>query len=840
MAKDAVLVSEQLNVLFDGEKGIIKSLSAQGCQFAANEQNTSYPQILGNPQWLGDIFVRTWQTDGSWLEQKTALSDDIRTVTHKDNTVTVCYKGSSSLDGGFKNLDITQTFVLKDNRLEWHISLINTANHTLEIGEISLPFMTNNDFTGLFMKDYPQVRPSDNKQAQKLWHTDRVMQHIHTALHSSYVFLQRPSGDFPALMFNAVGDDSWLETAYQIDSTIGDQFSCTFEGPYYLSICSSAARKTGRWLGTRDYQRYGLCGHSSVLLGIGESRTLSFAFTVAESYEDIGNILYNDGQVVVTVAPSMTAPVDSKIQFALHCKTRPQLWTEANGVQLEEGKVEGDMYFYTLHLSTTGQKRIRVLYGGRQTLLFFFAIPRIAQAVNDHAQFLVKNQYYQNKNDPYGRYHSFLCYDSMYETFFLEGDESWQVAASDEFCLPPAMFLAEKNVVNPNAEEVEIMEEYIDDFLFNVLQNPQTYEVKRGCYWEEERPSGMWNWTKEKASQTSRSFNYILVADIYHSMYKIGALYGLTKRRTPQQYLEMAAKSSIMGFTRGFHTHMAGPGGFGSIWLLRDLKKENSPYYQQLYDICAAFAAQNNADEYPYGSELYTDQTAHHQIYAYMKEFGYTEKEKQTIKVSKALRGGWQPSWYGYGKEQRGSVCCWYGTAHNSYTLTRGFETEKDMQLLSLGFGGMLGFLSCIRQDGRSTGWYTWWPDRQGFDPRSMDTDLGMYALMKIFKSYVTVHPLFGLYGWCCDVEQKGSIIDIVPKDGLQKRLYIDMYDIDIELEKGEIKNVRLDSENKKLSIVMCDPTNLAGRGSATVKSAGVTVFADSNIDFDKVIEIQY
>jgi len=839
MVKELILHGEKLTAKFDAESGVLTSLmSADGCEFIGNANNTSYPEFLAAPQWMGDVLIRTYAGDQRWLTQKTSLSGDIRRVAMEDDTVCIDYTGVSSHNNGLRNVALYQRFTLDGGRLIWELTVKNPTEKQIEIGELSLPFLTNNDFTGLFMKDYPAIRPSDNAEAQRLWHTDRVMQHIHIAHHSSYVFLQRPSGAFPGLLFSPLGDDTALESSYQIDPTIGDQFSCTFEGPYYVSVYSAAARKVGRWLGHRDYQRYGLCGHRSLLLDPGMSQTLAFAFTAIDEYAAIGRTLYEDGQLEVIVAPSMTAPLGTDIRLLLRCKEEPQIMVEANGAQMISLSAEGDEYQYLLKMTTVGQKRVRVRYGSRQTLLYFFAIPETAQAVRDHAQFLIENQYYQNKDDPFGRYHAFLAYDSMYETFFLEGDESWQVAASDEFCLPPAMFLAEKNVCSPNKKEIAVLEEYIDDFLFNVLQNPETYEVKRGCYWEEERPSGQWNWSFEKASQTSRSFNYILVADIYHSMYKIGKLYGLTTHRSPEEYLEMAARSSIMGFTRGFHTHMAGPGGFGSIWLLRDLKAENSPYYEEMYRVCAKFAADNYADPYPYGSELYTDQTAHHQIYAYMKEFGYHDKALQAITVSKALRGGWQPSWYGYGKEQRGSVCCWYGTPHNSYTLLRGYETTRDDELLSLGFGGLLGFLTCLRDGGLATGWYTWWPDRQGFDPRSMDTDLGMYALMKIFKSYVSEHPQFGLYGWCCDTEMKDGILTVIPHDGLQKRLYLAPWSIDIELEKAELKKVTYDPDTRRLTLLLTDPTGLVPQGSGCITVQGRTVMAQDGLPLESEISL--
>ena len=123
-----------------------------------------------------------------------------------------------------------------------------------------------------------------------------------------------------------------------------------------------------------------------------------------------------------------------------------------------------------------------------------------------------------------------------------------------------------------------------------------------------------------------------------------------------------------------------------------------------------AFIAEENAGSiYPFGSELYVDQTSHNQYEAMMRYYGKEEKLDEAYRITAALRGGRQPEWFLYGNEKRGNVCCWYGTPLNSRVLFHGFEHTGDESMLKLGYGGLLSFLTCIRSNGAAHGWYLFW-----------------------------------------------------------------------------------------------------------------------------------
>ena len=355
-----------------------------------------------------------------------------------------------------------------------------------------------------------------------------------------------------------------------------------------------------------------------------------------------------------------------------------------------------------------------------------------------------------------------------------------------------------------------------------------TYEIKRGMYWFEEHPSREpMQWDKQTAEQTTRTFNYPLVANIYHAMYRIGKLHGLVKCRTAKEYLDMCWRTAMKWFETGRHINYGAPAGSNIVNILNDLQHEDPQKYEQLYSKVKQTAQVMEDTPYPFGSELYVDQTAHDQVHALMKYFDRKEKMLQTLQITKALRAGNQPVWFWYGNEKRGNVSCWYAQTLNSRCLLSGFEDTGDYEMLAWAYGGLTSFLTTVQNDGAARGWFLWWPDRMGFDSRSLDTDLGLYGYLRAAKSYVVNDEVFGLVGYGCSIEQdvKGQW-RITPWDGLRKRLACIPLGINIIVEKGEISCLEIDPCNGQLSLELEDSTGLVGEATLRLTGADGAKFS--------------
>lgn len=810
--ENVVLKNKDLKVAIDKRRGIITSVKMNGdslnTEFIGNIENTSYTGIAELNQWLGDIKFRTWdEKSNSWTLELTERSTDIRKTTvidenhfkveyegkkYKSNGVD--YTGMSRKKNALTNISVCEDYYTQDDAIYIDISVKNLNAQPLEIGEMSLPFVSNSDYTGIFedksLEQYERWRGIK----QKIWHEQRVQIFSSVNGSSSYILLQRPKGDFPALLFQTV-NGTGIEAAYQMDPDIGCQWDVTFEGPYYFSLFSTAARKCGKWKWQFDRQAYGINGNSSLILQPYEEKCFHFKMSAVRSLKELPEKLYEAGQVAVQVQPGMVLPIDKEVMVCLKCKDKTELIPVCNHVVFEKVKENENGEFWKIVFKEPGQKKIEVRHGKGKTNLFFYAIGNVEETIKKRADFIIKRHYYENPLDPYHRYHAFLPYDDMVEMLYTTSEESFQVAGLDEHCLPIPMFLAEKNTIYPDQQEINVLEDFIEDSLYNVLQQRDTFLARRSMYYEDKKPSdamGFYKFTKEEAEDLERSFNYNLIANIYLSMYEIGKRYNMLHKRSADEYLEFAYQTAMVGFKLGENKFNGAPAGATIVELLDALKNEKHPGYQNLYNRLKLIAEENANSEYPFGSELYVDQTPHNQYEAMMKYFGYNNKLSEAFRVTLALRTGMQPAWFLYGNEKRGNVCCWYATPLNSRVLYDGFDETGDVDMLRLAYGGLFSFLTCIRSNGAAHGWYLFWPDRNGFDLRSLDTDMGMYGYLKSARSYVIDDPVFGISGYGCEVNRKNEEWIIELYDGIGQYLKANCFGLEISVNFGKISRVIL------------------------------------------------
>ncbi len=104
---------------------------------------------------------------------------------------------------------------------------------------------------------------------------------------------------------------------------------------------------------------------------------------------------------------------------------------------------------------------------------------------------------------------------------------------------------------------METLEAYVSDCLYGDIQNPETFAIRASLYWKERYPSSPWgHWTEGRSQETYRTYNYPHVVNIYHALYRIGKLYGLTQNRTPKEYLTLAYNTAVKWFNTGPWCHV--------------------------------------------------------------------------------------------------------------------------------------------------------------------------------------------------------------------------------------------------------------------------------------------
>jgi hypothetical protein len=843
------LTAGDMIVAFDRRYGSISSITRKGdplgTNFIGNEHNTPGVDV-SNSRWTGDLVTSLWDvTDtnpahrnwsprsnfvmkGKWRPELTGRSGDIRQVSFDGETFAVNYAGTSRNEDGIRSFSLAMKYRSGEGHsLLWDVELHNVTDRTLELGDLGFPLMVNDDL-GEFYRDpetgqpfppdeteHPLRDPSDSfsvyleqyPRIQKQYHEQKVVAHHYIGGHSSYVLIQRPLGDAPFLLLHAVQDTAF-ECVYRDDSSFGEKVYW-WDGPNILAIHSWATRNLRGW-----NKNPWINGHTSLVLQPGEKCACQLRFVFVESYDAIREELYKAGNLGIRVLPAMVVQEDTDAYVELRSKSDvDKIDFLSDNITVKEKKRVDDKTLLTLTFKGRGQKSLKLHYAGRWTNLHFYCIEDIAQLLKARARFIVEREFYENPRDPYHRYHMFLPFDHRTGSTFLDSDEVSEVGGSDaEFGFSEPLFLAEKNVYYPSTKEVATLEAYIADCLFKYIQDPETYTVRASLYWKLRYPSSPWShWTVERAEANYRSYNYAHVMNTYHAMYRIGRRYGLLTRMSPEEYLRMSYRTCLYMFQTVPWGRIGVMGGSNALNILDDLREEGwQEEYRNLLEQIRKCNEVFLNDPYPYSSEYPADTTAQEQVYFFTRYFGNTEKNLKTVQIIKALRGGNQPVWFQYGNDNKGDLTCWYTESTNGWALLRAFEDTGDLDTFIKGYAGVMSVEVDLLPDGMCFAHFISTPGIFDFTPpRTLDGGIAQFGFLKAVKSYVIQDESFGLIGCGCRVERSEQGIRVYPQDGVRKRLRCVPQKINLEVAQGEVDEVAISHDGKRLQLTLSDSTGV-------------------------------
>jgi hypothetical protein len=852
------LTAGDMIVAFDRRYGSISSITKKGdplaTNFIGNEKNTPGVDV-SNSRWTGDLVTHVWEVNdtnpahrnwsprsnfvlkGKWRSELTGRSGDIRRVSFDAETFAVNYEGTSKNEDAIRSFSLAMKYRRGEGHsLLWDVELRNVTDQILELGDLGFPLMVNDDL-GEFYRDpktgqpfppdeteHPLRDPADSfsvyleqyPRIQKQYHEQKVVAHHYIGGHSSYVLIQRPLGNAPFLLLQAMQDTAF-ECVYRDGSSFGEKVYW-WDGPNILAIHSWATKNLRKW----DKNPW-VNGHTSLVLQPGEKWSCQLRFAFVESYDAIREQLCKAGNLGIRVLPSMVVQENTDAFVELKSKSDVEkIDFLSENITVKEKKRVDDKTLLTLSFKGRGQKSLKLHYGDRWTNLHFYCIEDIAQLLKARGRFIVEREFYENPEDPYHRHHMFLPFDHRIGSTFLDSDEVSEVGGSDaEFGFSEPLFLAEKNVYYPSPKEVATLETYVADCLFKYIQNPETYAVRASLYWKGRYPSSPWShWTVERAEATYRSYNYAHVMNIYHAMYRIGRRYGLLTRKSPEEYLRMSYRTCLQMFQTEPWGHVGVMGGSNALNLLEDLGKEGwQKEYSNLLEQIRKCNEVFLNDPYPYASEYPADTTAQEQVYFFTRYFGNTEKNLKTLQIIKALRGGNQPVWFQYGNDNKGDLTCWYTESTNGWALLQGFEDTGDLDTLIKGYAGVMSVEVNLLPDGMCFAHFISTPGIFDFTPpRTLDGGIAQFGFLKAAKSYVIQDDSFGLIGIGCRVESSEKEIRVYPQDGLKKRLRFVPHKIDLEAAQGEVDQVALSDAGKRLELHLSDSTGVVKRAELELK----------------------
>lgn len=783
-----------------------------GFDFAPSDRFTS--RLADGNYRLGDIDLRLREVGApQWRDFSTA---------HKRVAVTPLVKGKGvlasaditpSLGDGFP-LQVTRSWAVTGGKLTLCFTLHNPGSKPIEIGGLGLPMIFDNIISG---------RDLDEAHEQASFYDPYV------GRDGGYLQVTRLNGAGPALLvmpekntpfelYKPILDERHRDMSVEIYND-PEPRNMTFEGFYDWMVAAKGFADT-EWKGVRQWNET-----TSLILKPGMSRTIGLQFVLSPSIRKIEQTLINNGRPVAVGLPGYIVPTDMAAALFIHAAKAVKSVSVFPAGALEIGaahKLKNGWVKYVLTGKIHGRARLTLTYadGEVQTVHYLVTKPE-AEAVADMGRFLTTKQWYENPSDPFHRSPSVMGYDRDTNSIITQDSRVWVAGLSDEGGVGSWLAAIMKQLDNPDPAEVAKLETFANRVLWGKIQvadGDDKYGVHKSVFYydPEHMPEGTYDsrldwktwtsWSKKDAADLGRSFNYPHVAAAWWTLYRLARYRdGMATGQTWQTYLTRAAETIKAMMTKApYYTQFGQMEGGVFVAILKDLRREG------MNDEAAGVEAlmKTRADhwktlKYPFGSEMPWDSTGQAEVYAWMRYFGYEDKAAVTREVILAYDPA-IPHWGYNGSARRFWDFLYagktsrierqlhhYGSSNNAIPLFDSYRVNpEDFYLLRVAYGGLMGSLSNIDENGFSSAAFHSFPDMMKFDAINGDYGVSFFAHAYTAASYLALHPVYGWVGFGGNVVQSGNVVTLSPKDSARSRVFIAPAGLWLTLDAGKIETV--------------------------------------------------
>jgi len=721
-------------------------------------------------------------------------------------------------------LRVVRSWAVADGHLALRFTLSNPGNRAVEVGALGIPLVFNSVITGRSLEQAHRVCNFSDPSISG---------------DGGYVQVTRLDGHGPALLVvpevnapleayrpledarKATGDPVFQERTPRQQ---------TFEG-FYEWMTASLAYQQNEWKGVEQWNPA-----TSFVIQPGESRVIGVRFLVAPSIRGIEQTLAQAGRPVVVGIPGYVLPQDVKGDLLLKAAWAVKSIDvePAGALQVEQaGKTAHGWLRYSIRGVKWGSARLRIVYAnGSQQTVHYRVIKPEAETVDDLGQFLFTRQWYEGAGDPFHRGPSIMSYDRERNQLVLQDTRVWIAGLSDEAGAGSWLAGAMKEFARPQREQVEKLERFVDGVLWGGLQvseGNQKYGVRRSLFYyaPEKMPAGTYDaaldwstwssWKKDDAQGVWRSYNYPHVVAAYWALYRIARYHpGMVTHHDAQWYLRQAEETilAMMRFAEG-QAMLGQMEGSVFLGVLQDLRDEKMDAEAGRLEAAMRKRAEAwKAEPYPFGSEMAWDSTGQEEVYMWCQAFGLDKKAQVTIDAITGYmpaiphwgyNGNARRYWdflYGGKYPRLERQLHHYGSGVNAIPVLDSYRRHpEDLYLLRIGYGGNMGALTGIDQEGFASAAFHSYPDRMAFDPYSGDYGPNFFGHVWTAGSYLVNDPEFGWIAFGGNVEVAGDVVTMEPRDSMRQRVYVEPLGAWLTLDAGRFARVQLHMKSGELDV---------------------------------------
>ena len=775
---------------------------------------------------LGDITLRLRaRAFGEWKNYSSAIARSPVTSLPAATDVLASADLAATLPADIP-LQIIRTWAIDRGKLILRFMLRNKSESPVQVGALGIPMIFNNVL---------------NERTLEQAHAICSFYDPYIGEDAGYLQVTRLSGHGPALLvvpdgktpleaYNPILDrpGRWGAKPVFTDPT---PRGITFEG-FYEWMVHSQAYADNEWKGVEQWNPA-----TMLTLAPGESKTYGVRFLLSDSIRNIEQTLAANDRPVAVGIPGYVLPTDMDGRLFLKYRGKVKSITAepAGSVSFSKDNPLSDWQAYTLHGKTWGRSRVTVIYddGLIQTVHYFVTKPE-SQAITDMGHFLLTKQWFTDPNDPFHRNPSVMTYDREANQIVLQDSRVWIAGLGDEGGAGSWLAAVLKEYVQPNKEEIDKYQQFVDGVLWGGLQHKDgnlQYGVKKSLFYYEpdQMPSNFYrsdfdwsswtSWNKKASERVDRSFDYPHVAAAHWVLYRLARNHqGLVTNHPWEWYLTNAYETA-MAMTRFAGEYAVFGQMEGDIFLeiLSDLKREGwNTQANALESKMRERADRWNQQPYPFGSEMPWDSTGQEEVYAWTKYFGYKDKADITLNAILAYdptiphwgyNGSARRYWdfifgasHKYGRIER--QLHHYGSGINAIPVLSEYrEHPEDFYLLRVGYGGTMGVLTDIDQEGFLAPAFHSFPDMLRFDPVSGDNGPNFFGYAWDTATYVVHHPQFGWLAFGGNIETGEGRIRVQPLDSSRTRVYLAPAGLWLTLDAGQFESIELNPRTGALRL---------------------------------------
>jgi Family of unknown function (DUF5695) len=774
---------------------------------------------------LGDLDLRVRRgKTGEWKDYSTAYRRTPVTVLPTKNGILAAADLTPAFPADMP-LEITRAWMLENGKLVLKFVLQNKTPETVQVGALGIAMIFNNVL---------------NDRSLEEAHAKCSFYDPYIGEDAGYLQVTRLSGRGPALLVVPDGETP-LEAYNPILDNRGTDGPApifhdptprgvTFEGFYDWMIHSQAFAEN-EWKNAEPWNP-----PTMLTLVPGQAKTYKIKFLLSDSIRHLEKTLEADGRPVAIGVPGYILPTDMPGRlFLKYPKAILSMTVEPEeALTVHKGATTAHGWdSYSVTGNKWGRARLTIAYqdGLVQTVSYYVIKPQ-AQAVADMGDFLFTRQWFTDLDDPFHRAPSVMTYDREENKIVLQDSRAWIAGLSDEGGAGSWLAAIMKEFGEPNPGEIKKFEEFVDGVLWGGLQykdGPHPYGVRKSLFYyqPDQMPAGFYrsdldwstwsSWNQKAAERVDRSYNYPHVAAAYWVLYRLARNHhGLVTKHLWNWYLTHAYETS-MAMTEDAKELAVFGQMEGDIFLmiLEDLKREGMKTEAQALEAAMKARADRwEKEAYPFGSEMPWDSTGQEEVYAWMKYFGYQSKADVTLNAVLGYDPA-IPHWGYNGSARRYWDFIYaakdrrlerqlhhYGSGLNAIPVLAEYrEHPDDFYLLRVGYGGTMGALTDIDQDGFASAAFHAFPDMLKPDPLSGDYGPNFFGHAVNTATYIVHHPEFGWLAFGGDIKTEGATVTITPLDSFRMRVYVASLGLWLTLDAGKFESVDVDLKTHSVRI---------------------------------------